>query len=323
MVRALVVLGCVLAWTFGSAIAYADTAHTVALLPLDADKRLEIYGQPVAAEVGRALKASGIDVVVVNAKMAVPEHAQLIVDGSIKAGKGDAITLTMRIRDRRDGTTLEALPASAATLTTIDKAAAELSAKIVPAVRSHLAALARAAANPANGTTTGTTTNGTTSEPQPSVAPRTIGSLPPRLPVVLVAAMSVQTGHPILELLAAATTRELAGWARMHRHEATLVDAARLAQVTAPRSVGEARAVLGIALEILDFSVEPGVVPLARARVRLRIADGTQVTFERVIRTDTIVGDKNISETELAARTAREVLAIANAQLRRKVPGWR
>lgn len=323
MVRALVVLGCVLACAFSSAIVHADT---VALLPLDADKRLEIYGQPVAAEVGRALKASGVDVVIVNAKMAVPEGAQLIVDGSIKAGKRDAITLTMRIRDPRDGTTLETLPASAATLTTIDKAAADLSAKIVPAVRSHLAALAKAAATPpTTGPTSGTTT-GTTNEPQHPVAPRTTdttGSTTPRLPVMLVAAMSVQTGHPILELLAAATTRELPGWARMHRHQATLVDAARLAQVTAPRSVGEARAVLGIALEILDFSVDPGVVPLARARVRLRIADGTQVTFERVIRTDTIVGDKNIIETELAARTAREVLAIANAQLRRKVAGWR
>ena len=62
---------------------------------------------------------------------------------------------------------------------------------------------------------------------------------------------------------------------------------------------------------------------MARARVRLRIADATQVTFERVIRTDTIVGDRDITEQQLAARTAREVLAIANAQLRKRVTGWR
>jgi hypothetical protein len=308
MLRVAVVLG-LLACILASTIAHADT---VALLPLDADKRLEIYGQPVAAEVGRALKASGVDVVVVSAKMAVPERAQLIVDGSIKAGKGDAITLTMRIRDPRDGTTLETLPASAATLTTIDKAAADLSAKVVPAVRSHLAALAK----PAVATTTST-------EPRSPVTPSTKPPAAPALPGVLVAAMSVRTGHPILELLASAASHELPGWTRMHRHDASLTDAANLARMTAPRSVGEAHAVLGIALEILDFSVEPGVVPLARARVRLRIANGTQVMFERVIRTDTIVGDKNISETELAARTAREVLAIANAQLRRLVPGWR
>ena len=309
MVRAIVVL-VLLGWTFASTRAHADT---VALLPLDADKRLEIYGQPVAAEVGRALKASGVDVVVVGAKMAVPDSAQLIVDGSIKAGKGDSITLTMRIRDPRDGTTLETLPASAATLTTIDTAAATLSAKIVPAVRSHLAALAK----PAVSTTP--VIEGQKPRPSdPAVAPAA-----PALPSILVAAMSVRTGHPILELLASATSNELPGWARMHRHQAMPVDAARLARLTAPSSVGEARASLGIALEILDFNVEPGVVPLARDRVRLRIADGTQVKFERVIRTDTIVGDKNISETDFAARTAREVLAIANAQLRRLVPGWR
>src|SRR5262245_21708357 len=64
-------------------------AETIALLPLDADKRLEVYGQPVAAEIGRALKEAGIDVVVVGAKMDVPARAELIVDGTIKAAKGD------------------------------------------------------------------------------------------------------------------------------------------------------------------------------------------------------------------------------------------
>jgi hypothetical protein len=306
MVRAVVVL--VLVGIFAGSVAHADT---VALLPLDADKRLELYGQPVANEVGRALEASGVDVVVVSAKMAVPERAQLIVDGSIKAGKGDSITLTMRIRDPRDGTTLETLPASATTLTAIDKAAAQLSAKVVPAVKAHLAELAKPAvverSNP---------------DVRTPVITRSVPAAP-ALPGVLVAAMSVQTGHPALELLASATTRELAGWAHLHRHEATLVDASRLARVTAPGSVGAARAPLGISLEILGFSVEAGAVPLARARVRLRIADATQVVFERVIRTDTIVGDRDITEAALAGRVAREVLAIANAQLRREVPGWR
>jgi hypothetical protein len=306
MVRALVVLG-LLACALASRVAHADT---VALLPLDADKRLELYGQPVAAEVGRALKAAGVDVVVVSAKMAVPEGAQLIVDGSIKAGKGDAITLTMRIRDRRDGTTLETLPATATTLTAIDTAAAQLSAKMVPAVKAHLAALAKPAV-----------AEKPTGETQPPIAPPV--PAPPKLPVLLVAAMSVQVGHPVLEALAAATTRELAGWAHVHHHEASVVDAASLAKPAAAANVAAAHAALGVSLEILGFTVDPGVVPLARARVRLRIANATEVVFERVIRTDTIVGDKNISEAELAARAAREVLAIANAQLRKVVSGWR
>ena len=121
-------------------------AETIAMLPLDGDKKLEIYGQPVAAEIARALKASGLDVVVVGAKMDVPDTAQLIVDGTIKAGKGKAITLSIRVRDPRDGTVLENLPGPATTLDTIDKAATDLSSRVVTSVKTHLEALAKAKA---------------------------------------------------------------------------------------------------------------------------------------------------------------------------------
>src|SRR3954453_13253 len=77
----------------------------VALLPLDADAKLELYSQSIASEVARALAAGQIDVVVVGPKMAVPEKARLIVDGTI-TGKADNITLTLRIRDAHAGTVL-------------------------------------------------------------------------------------------------------------------------------------------------------------------------------------------------------------------------
>ena len=118
----LLVLVCVVLL---GATAYADT---IAMLPLDGEKRLEIYGQPVAAEIARALKAAGLDVVVVGARMGVPDGANLIVDGTIKAAKNKQIELAIRIRDPRDGTTLETLPAPTTKLDNLDKAAAELSA---------------------------------------------------------------------------------------------------------------------------------------------------------------------------------------------------
>src|SRR5262245_6945332 len=100
----LVVIGWIL-------VAYSAVhAETVALLPLDGEKRLEIYGQPVAKEIARAMIAGGIDVVVVGANMSVPDHAQLIVDGTIKAGKGDSVTLAIRIRDPHAVKELETLP---------------------------------------------------------------------------------------------------------------------------------------------------------------------------------------------------------------------
>ena len=47
----------------------------VALLPLDAAAKLEVYGQVVASEIAQALIAGKIDVVVVLPKMAVPVEA--------------------------------------------------------------------------------------------------------------------------------------------------------------------------------------------------------------------------------------------------------
>jgi hypothetical protein len=301
-------------------LACASLAHadSVALLPLDGDKRLEIYGQPVASEIGRALEAAGVDVVVVGARMGVPERAQLIVDGTIKAGKADAIALSIRIRDPRDGTVLQVLPATATTLRTIDKAAAELSVRVVPAVKTHLAALAttRAAApSPA--------------EPErvapPQASERAAAS--PSLPILLAAVSSPHAGTPALELLATTTAGELVRWAPRHRRAGQLVDPQRLSRAEAVQTLAQAHqdvgGGVGIAIEILSFEVDPGVVPLARARARVRIVDGITLRYEQVIRTGTIVGDRDITEHELAARTGRELLAMINAELRLRIAGWR
>jgi len=284
-------------------------AETVALLPLDGEKRLEIYGQPVASEIGRALKAQGFDVVVVGAKMDVPDRAQLIVDGTIKADKANAITLSIRIRDPHNGTVLETLPASAASLTAIDKAAADLSTRIVPAVRAHLAALAKAAQPvPVDDKPVDT-------KPTPPVR-----SAAPSLAAIVTSVSSPRPSNPALELLAMGLGNELPRWGLMHKREARKVEPATLGRAAAIKTVQDA---VGIALEVLSFTVAPGEVPLGRARVRVRIVNSGAIVFERVVRTDTIVGDKGISEQDMAARTGREVLAIANAHLRRLVAGWR
>lgn len=299
-----------IAWLVAGAV-HAH-AETVALLPLDGEKRLEIYGQPVAAEIGRALKAHGYDVVVVGAKMDVPDNAQLIVDGTIKSEKGSAISLTIRIRDPRDGTTLETLPASAAALTAIDKAAADVSAKLVPAVKKHFAALAAAATKPTNPEPP------ITSKPNVPVQPP-----PAALPLMIISVSSPQAVAPALERLATGLGAEFAPWAERHARTAKPVTPEQMSRATAIQTVAGANANLGLALEVLSFDVTKGDVPLARARVRARIIHKGTMLFERVIRTDTIVGDKGISDADMAARTAREVLAIANAQLRRLVAGWR
>ena len=268
--RRLLVIVCLALW---STHALADT---IAMLPLDGEKRLEILGQPVAAEIGRALKAAGFDVVVVGARMDVPDRAQLIVDGTIKAAKNKQIELTIRLRDPRDGTVLDTLPAPATKLDDLDKAAADLSARVVPSVKTHLEALAKAA-TPAV-------------VDKPIADTRPVPPPPPKLPVLTTAVTTRRGLTP--GTFTTALDREAKLWA-------------------SPQHVAAA-----IKLEVMTYAPELGKVPMARARVRVVIEGGSK-KFNRIVRTDTIVGEPGVPPDDLAARTAREVLAILQPHLRR------
>jgi hypothetical protein len=63
-------------------------------------------------------------------------------------------------------------------------------------------------------------------------------------------------------------------------------------------------------------------IPVATARVRVRIADAERVVFERVVVTDTVVGERGMAPAALAARVAAEVLAILRPHARRAVAAW-
>ena len=291
MVRRLgfaVVVGLGLALGLGSASA-DPPAQSVALLPLDASAHLEIYGQPVASEIARELVAGGIDVVVVGPKMAVPAKARLVVDGTITPGKGEAVVLSVRIRDRASGAVLDKLESTAPELTKIDGAATDLASRILPSVRGRLAA-----PEPQEGATL----EHHAAPPHPTaLAPA------PTLDIRLVARPGVTT--PLDRALA----DELAAWAG-HHHWQAVPAAAR----------GDAH----VALTVLAFDVTRGAVPMSRARVRVRIEDAAHgKLFDRVVVTDTVVGDKDLALDQLAARTARAVLDIVEPHMRRAVPAWR
>jgi hypothetical protein len=272
----------------------------VALLPLDADQRLEIYGQPVASEIARALVAGGIDVVVVGPKMVVPERARLIVDGTIKISKGDGVTLAVRVRDPRDGTVIDTLIASAPSLTSIDSAAEELSGRVLPSVRSRLATMDRPERPEVKRVTA----------PPPS--PKPIA------PVMLPMVFSVVGAAPLRDELSNA----IAPWAQRSHHLATAVEPQTLAPAIAAQTVTASGADLAIALDVLEFVSEAGAIPFATARVRVIVADGKKVVFDRVVVTDTVVGDRGLAAQALAQRVAREVLSILQPNVRRSVAKW-
>lgn len=281
--------------------AHADEA--VALLPLDTDQKLEIYGQPVASELARVLVAGNVNVVVVGRKMAVPAGARLIVDGMIASGKGTAVVLTIRIRNTADGTVLATMDATAPTLANIDKAAADLAARVLPSVRQLLGA----------------------ARPAPPVIkpedtrPPVVGT-PTKLRPMLVA---FSARGPDGERLRAPLTAAFATWAHRHLREPSPIEATKLSRELATQTVKASGQDLAIGLEVLSFEVQSEQIPLGRARVRVRISDAVGIVFDRVITTDTVVGDKLLPMERLAERTAREVIDIMRPHVTRTVAGWR
>ena len=298
-------------WLAVAAVAHSQPApgDAVALLPLDADRSLEIYGQPVASEIARALGAGNIQVVVVGPKTAVPDRARLIVDGTIALGKSSAVTISLRIRSTIDGVVLETLSATAPGLAKIDGAAAELSARILPIVRDKLAALRKPPPEDHGRVIQVRPPTGAEPRPMPSDRP------------VLVAVVDLRR-PPGTGVLLGAFDTEAADWIREHHREVRKLDPGKLDAKIAARSVAAAGSDLAFGFWILGYALDSTPLPMARLRVRVQITDASAVLFDRVIATDTVVGERGMSVADLAGRAAREVLAILRPHLRRTVPSW-
>jgi len=139
MARWLVILAIVL--DIGTA--RADTiVDTVALAPFDADPSLELYGQPVAAQVAKTLKAAGIDVVILagrNPKM--PPGVRLAVNGKLE-GNGSEIVISVTVRDLGLGEQVDdAKSDPPVPLKRIDEAAADLANRLLPKLQKAILAL--------------------------------------------------------------------------------------------------------------------------------------------------------------------------------------
>jgi hypothetical protein len=281
----------------------------VALLPLDADQQLEIYGQPVASELARALVAGGIDVVVVGPKSTVPKDVAIIVDGKITAAKGDAVTLAIRVRDVA-GNTLDTLTTPATQLVDLDHVTIDLAARVLPTVRRGLAA-----------TSPGRAHDPDRPRPPPlghtAPPPTAATAAPPPAPMLVAVAGNANAAFT------AALTRAIDPWARDHHRAPRAWTPPAKAPLDLVKAVADEHAALGIAVDIVDYATVDGRAPMVRARVRVRIADPTTLAFDRVIATDTVVGERGMVADALADRAVRELLAILELHAVRAVPSWR
>ena len=275
----------------------------VALLPLDSAAKLEVYGQAVASEIAKALIAGKIDVVVVMRNMAVPDVAKLIVDGKVSQGKGGAIELLIRVRVPNKPGSGDEIRATAASLETLDKTTKELAEKLLPVLRDKLVELATKQVDPVK-------------PPTPPTPP--ISEPMPARPLLV----GIGAKNASDEAFRAALAETVPGWVAAGNRAASIVEPSMLDAKTASKTVAGSNADRAIAFEVLSYKLWGKDVPMATARVRVRIADAGQILFDRVVVTDTVVGDRAMAVDRFAVRVAQEVLAILRPHVRKAVPAW-
>jgi hypothetical protein len=279
----------------------------IALLPLAADSKLALYGQPVASEVARSLERDGFSVVLVTSTAPVPSKARLVIDGRIVRGTGGAVLLEARVRDPEAGTVVAELSATAASLTRIDEAATELAGSLSKVLETGLAAQAEAkrapkvepAKNPGSGTV--------------ESAPAKVDTRPLAL-VSMTSSVAVGADDPAVEPLLRAGAVRLAG---LIGHRSDDLREEGVADLGAALTAQQAALIVRI--ELLSMRYENGGVITARARARVRViaADGT--VFDRIVRTDTLVGGRGDRRDAVARAAVDQIVDIAMPRVRERL----
>jgi len=271
--------------------AAADRPTTIAVIPLQADRRLALYGAPVASELAGALERAGFEVVLVSDVAVVPTRAWLVVDGRLVA-TGKAVTIELRIRDPERAVDVTRLAARAPTLASIDAATRDLAADLTAAI---------VAARPA-------------AAPPPPHAP--IDPVAPRDPIDPVAPIAPPPAPPDPRPHAQLVVRGKA----LHDGAGAPLDVAALTRPALTRLaarlgyvvVDDPAAPLVITAELTRLVAGfEGDVPVGRGRARVIVSRAGAVVFDRLVRTDTVVGsrgDRVDTVVRLVAAQAADVV---------------
>lgn len=303
-------------WCFGlgagGSQAFAD-GGTVALLPLDAPGKLAIYGQPVAAEIARALKEAGLDVVVVGEQMAVPREAVLIVEGSlVSARKRVKIELRLRALDSR--TPLAKVTSPESPLEKLDQAAGAAAATLLPQVRAQLA---ERSAKP--GKLPGPPLEGTAVTPPLVVAPPPV-QLPATRPVALLVvsagAVSPALRPVLIERLMLAGGRGLSP----QEWDVRQVTLPELSNASMMGVAATLPSELSLAFDVRELKLEERGVFVGAVRARLVVTKLNKVVFDRTVTTDTVVGARKGTREAMLDLLAREVVTILRPRYARFLP---
>jgi hypothetical protein len=317
---------CALAILFGLGLGLGGTAAaqsqgraTIALIPFTAEKRLKLYGKPVAAEVTRALRDAGLDVQLVNDGDPVPARARLVVDGRL-VKRGAGVVIESRIRDPERGVDVARPSGSAASLDDIDHAASAVAAELVTAIRAGLAAQDEQAAKAAAALSRPVPPPTEHVDPVNPIKPPLRDTRP--LAVVVVSAPALATIDAASVDIAPLFAPAALELARRLGHRASVETApAPPAVALDPAVAARHGAELVVGFELLTFTAGTQAdIPVARARARVTVLDasGRQI-YRRIVRTDTLVGSRGDRVDTLVRFAAAQVTDVAAPRIRERL----
>ena len=298
---------------------HARTSGRVAILPFAGEGRMAIYGQPVAAQVAKVGRAAGLEIVLLGPGAEVPADARLVVDGRL-VRTGASIVVEARVRDPERGLDVARRSATAGSLAVVDRAADDVAAALVPAIRAGLVAQDEARASLA------ASTRGTPDRPPERAAGRADRREPlsppaaDRRPVVLIALTGALAGPDGPQGIAPLVAPSLVRLADRIGHRAAPLGEAGLAAPAASLAGGTAALAIVIAVLEVDARGEAGI-PQARARARDDVYDVNGLIYRRSIRTDTLVGSRGDRADTLVRSAVAQVVDVVAPRLREHLAG--
>lgn len=270
----------------------------IAVLPLtSSEKRLAMYGVPVARVLAGQLRQAGNAVETVTGSGSLPRRVAWVIDGRIVVASRGRVVLEARLRDPGRGKAFGQVASKPGRLTEIDELARQVAADMAPL-------LARARASAAART------------PSPTPPPEG-GSASPAIatPAIRPAIVITRDKEPIVTDALTALVERLG-------YRPVVAD---LKGIAAPDKVkgalgseSGARFALLAEVKSVDYQWAGKDVLTARGSMRLVLTDGAgKPLYNAVLDTDTLVGNRGDRHAALLGFVARQVMQMAAPRLKK------
>ncbi|HEU5060608.1 MAG TPA: hypothetical protein VFU21_28955 [Kofleriaceae bacterium] len=271
-------------------LARADDG-AIAVLPLtSSEKRLAMYGVPVARVLAGQLRQAGNEVETVTSSGSLPRRVAWVIDGRIVAASRGRVVLEARLRDPARGRAIGQVASKPGRLTDIDELARQVAAELAPL-------LARARAESASARSAPPPDPTTSPAPAPAVRPAIVVTRD-KEPIVTdaLAALVERLGYrPVVS--------DLKGIAPPEKVKGAL---------------GDARFALLAEVKSVDYEWAGKDVMTARGSMRLVLVDGAgKPLYNAVLETDTLVGSRGDRHAALLGFVARQVMQMAAPRLKK------